>query len=95
MNRVKNIVMAVVILSIVFSLCQMIGNSYAEENTNNDSHYDTERGIVLDDIDGDTWPDVTEELRGTDPQDSESFPGPKKNYWTKTVEGRRCFNFTA
>jgi hypothetical protein len=37
--------------------------------------YDTERGIYLVDTDGDTFPDVTEEIEKTDPADERDFPG--------------------
>jgi hypothetical protein len=36
--------------------------------------YDVERGIWLYDTDGDTFPDLTEELGGTDPRDPASNP---------------------
>ena len=34
--------------------------------------FDTDRGQWLSDTDGDTWPDLTEELEGTDPYDPAS-----------------------
>lgn len=40
-------------------------------------YFDTDRGIWLVDTDGDGIVDLTEELEGTDPFDSESFNGPK------------------
>lgn len=37
--------------------------------------FDTERGLDLVDSDGDTFPDVTEEIENTDPNDPRDFPG--------------------
>ncbi len=37
--------------------------------------FDTDRGIWVFDTDGDTWPDLTEELDGTDPNDAAEYPG--------------------
>lgn len=37
--------------------------------------FDTERGIYLVDTDGDTFPDLTEEIEKTDPYDERDFPG--------------------
>jgi hypothetical protein len=37
--------------------------------------FDTDRGIWLEDTDGDTFPDLTEELTETDPYDANDYPG--------------------
>lgn len=43
--------------------------------TEQESPFDIERGIYLTDMDGDTFPDVTEEIEKTDPYDERDFPG--------------------
>ncbi len=48
--------------------------------------YDTDRNLVLEDTDGDGTPDMTESLEGTDPLDSESFPGSDTLELEKSVE---------
>lgn len=37
--------------------------------------FDTDRGIWVFDTDGDTFPDLTEKLGGTDPNDATDYPG--------------------
>jgi len=37
--------------------------------------FDTDRGVALVDSDGDTFPDLTESLEGTNPLDATSYPG--------------------
>lgn len=37
--------------------------------------FDTDRGVWVVDTDGDTFPDLTEELEGTDPLDPNDYPG--------------------
>jgi hypothetical protein len=45
------------------------------ENGAQEEMYDTDTGTWLVDTDGDTFPDLTEERRGTNPLDGKDFPG--------------------
>ena len=47
----------------------------SEEPRNDEVAFDTDRGIWVFDSDGDTWPDLTEELSGTDIYDAADYPG--------------------
>jgi hypothetical protein len=62
-------------LSLVLALVFAAAGARAAPPGQHEIPFDTERGIRLVDSDGDTFPDVTEELEKTDPHDRRDFPG--------------------
>ena len=61
-------------LSLVVSVGLLLGaqGAYAQAD---EQPFDTERGILLEDRDGDGYPDLTERRAQTDPDDAEDYPG--------------------
>jgi len=62
-------------LPLVLALLLTAAGAAAAQPNRRGLPFDTERKIFLVDTDGDTFPDLTEEIEKTDPYDADDFPG--------------------
>ena len=67
--------MATTVCAIVASTAFAQDTETAPEAEPDEALFDTDRGVALTDTDGDTYPDLTESMEGTNPLDAENFPG--------------------
>ncbi len=67
-------------------ICGVILGSATIVHADDEIMYDTDTGSWAVDTDGDTFPDVTEKLGGTDPFDAKDYPGADMNKGKKSTK---------